>query len=108
MASTLEGPAIEPAAGGPARQLVVLLHGYGYQWFRLIFRDPHECARGVRQAAPRLDAYLDAELERRGLDDSALAHVGFSQGTMLALHVAPRRKAASACVIGFSGHLADA
>jgi phospholipase/carboxylesterase len=145
MASTLEGPAIEPAAGGPARQLVVLLHGYGadgndlialgrewahalphaafvapnapepcadagfgYQWFRLTFRDPHECVRGVRQAAPRLDAYLDAELRRRGLGDSALALVGFSQGTMLALHVAPRRKAAPACVVGFSGHLADA
>ena len=84
------------------------MSGFGLQWFPLTFRDPHEYERGVRQAAPGLQAFLDAALARRGLDDSALALVGFSQGTMMALHVAPRRRTAPAAVVGFSGHLADA
>ena len=29
MAAELDGPRIEPRAGGAARQLVVFLHGYG-------------------------------------------------------------------------------
>ena len=38
-----------------------------------------------------LDRFLDAELARRNLPPSALALVGFSQGTMMALHVGLRR-----------------
>ena len=46
---------------------------------------------GVRRTAPLLDAFLDEELARHGLDDRRLALLGFSQGTMLSLHVGPRR-----------------
>ena len=65
----------------------------GRQWFGLTFRDPNERWIGVNKAAPVLERFLDAELERRNLPPSALALVGFSQGTMMALHVglAPRR-----------------
>ena len=63
----------------------------GRQWFPLTFRDPHERWRGVNHAAPALDAFLDAELARLGLPASKLALVGFSQGTMMALHVGLRR-----------------
>src|SRR5665213_450564 len=59
----------------------------GRQWFPLTMREPTERWRGVNQAAPALDRFLDAELQRRGLPPSALALVGFSQGTMMALHV---------------------
>ena len=49
---------------------------------------------GVNKAGPVLEHFLDAELARRKLPPSALALVGFSQGTMMALHVglAPRRR----------------
>ncbi|MGL4240359.1 MAG: alpha/beta hydrolase [Beijerinckiaceae bacterium] len=77
----------------------------GKQWFALTFRDPDERWRGVNQAQPGLDAFLDAELERHGLDDAALALVGFSQGTMMALHTGLRRKRAPACIVGYSGVL---
>jgi phospholipase/carboxylesterase len=77
----------------------------GKQWFALTFRDPDERWRGVNQARPALDAFLDAELRRHGLDDSKLALVGFSQGTMMALHAGLRRKAAPACIVGYSGVL---
>jgi phospholipase/carboxylesterase len=77
----------------------------GRQWFPLTMRDPDERWRGVTYAHPTLDAFLDAELARHGLDDSRLALVGFSQGTMMALHVGLRRKSAPAAIVGFSGVL---
>jgi phospholipase/carboxylesterase len=85
----------EPCDGAPM----------GRQWFNLTFRDPHERWTGVNAAAPMLNAFLDAELKRRGLPPSALALVGFSQGTMLALHVGLRRAAAPAAIVGYSGML---
>jgi phospholipase/carboxylesterase len=78
---------------------------FGYQWFSLQDRSPEALLQGVRAAATVLDGFLDEELERHGLDDRQLALVGFSQGTMMALHVAPRRAVAMAAVLGFSGAL---
>jgi phospholipase/carboxylesterase len=75
----------------------------GRQWFALTFRDPHERWRGVNQAAPGFDAFIDAELVRHDLPASRLALVGFSQGTMMALHVGLRRAQAPAAILGFSG-----
>ncbi len=137
----LDGPRIEPR-GGPARSLVVFLHGYGAdgndlidigrlwaprlpatafvsphapepcaesptgrQWFPLAGVDPGKLRDGVRSAAPALDAFLDAELKRHSLADDRLALVGFSQGTMMALDVAPRRQHRIAGVVGYSGLL---
>ena len=79
----------------------------GRQWFPLTMRDPNEFARGVADARPALDTFLDAELQRCGLDESACALVGFSQGTMMALHVGPQRKRRLAGILGYSGLLAD-
>jgi phospholipase/carboxylesterase len=78
----------------------------GRQWFPLTMRDPDEPWRGVNAARPGLDAFLDAELARNNLDDARLALVGFSQGTMMALHVGLRRKRAPAAILGYSGLLA--
>jgi len=75
----------------------------GRQWFALTFRDPDERWRGVNAAAPGLNAFLDAELARRKLPPSALALVGFSQGTMMALHVGLRRPTPPAAIVGYSG-----
>ena len=77
----------------------------GYQWFPISNLDPHLMESGARAAAPSVDRFLDKELERYGLDDSRLALVGFSQGTMMALHVGLRRKAPPAAILGFSGVL---
>jgi phospholipase/carboxylesterase len=77
----------------------------GRQWFPLTFRDPNERWRGVNKAAPVLTQFLDAELGRHKLPPSALALVGFSQGTMMALHVGLRRATAPAAIVGYSGIL---
>jgi phospholipase/carboxylesterase len=83
----------EPCAGAPM----------GRQWFALTFRNLDERWRGVNAAAPILNRFLDAELARRKLPDSALALVGFSQGTMMALHVGLRRAKPLAAIVGYSG-----
>jgi phospholipase/carboxylesterase len=77
----------------------------GRQWFNLTFRDPHERWTGVNAAGPGLERFLEAELKRRQLPPSALALVGFSQGTMMALHVGLRRAVAPAAIVGYSGML---
>jgi phospholipase/carboxylesterase len=78
----------------------------GREWFPLTFRDPGERWDGVNMAAPMLESFLDAELQRQNLPPSALALVGFSQGTMMALHVGLRRQVPPAAIVGYSGMLA--
>jgi phospholipase/carboxylesterase len=75
----------------------------GRQWFPLTFRDPNERWTGVNAAAPILNRFLDSELQRRKLPPSALALIGFSQGTMMALHVGLRRDMGPAAIVGYSG-----
>lgn len=138
----LSGPDVAPASGGPAKQLVVFLHGlgadgddlielapyfaaalpdaafvsphgpeacdlapFGRQWFSLRDQSPAAMLAGVRAAAPVLNQFIDAQLAKHGLDDDKLVIVGFSQGTMMALHVALRRPAPPAALVGFSGLL---
>jgi phospholipase/carboxylesterase len=80
----------------------------GRQWFALTERNPAEIWRGAVTAAPVLEHFIDAELARHRLDERALALVGFSQGTMMALHVGPRRARPLAGIVGYSGLLAGA
>jgi phospholipase/carboxylesterase len=77
----------------------------GYQWFGITRMQPDEMLRGVERAAPILNAFVDGELERLGIDASRLALVGFSQGTMMSLHVGLRRAVSPAAIVGFSGAL---
>lgn len=78
----------------------------GRQWFSLRDLNAQAIADGVSAAAPSLDQYLDEQLASHGLTDADLALVGFSQGTMMALHVGLRRRRPCAAVIGYSGLLA--
>ena len=88
----------EPCGGNP----------FGYQWFPIPWLDGSsetDAAAGLKAASADLDAFIDAELAAAGLTDADLALVGFSQGTMISLHIAPRRGQAMAGVVGFSGRL---
>ena len=71
--------------------------------FHSTFRDPDERWVGVNAAAPILNSFLDAELKRHDLPAAALALVGFSQGTMMSLHVGLRRPVAPTAIVGYSG-----
>jgi phospholipase/carboxylesterase len=80
----------------------------GYQWWSLTDPGRDSRAAGVRQAAPLVNAFIDMHRAAYDLPNSRVAFVGFSQGTMMALHVAPRRPEVLAGVVGYSGMLADA
>ena len=79
---------------------------FGYQWFGIARLDPAIAAAGVRAAAPFAESFLDDTMAQYGLDESKTALVGFSQGTMMALHVGLRRNKQLAGIVGFSGMLA--
>jgi phospholipase/carboxylesterase len=79
---------------------------YGYQWFGISRLDPDAMEAGVRAAAPFAEAFIDERLQEHGLGESDTALIGFSQGTMLALHVGLRRERPLAGIVGFSGLLA--
>lgn len=82
--------------------------GFGFQWFPIPWIDGSDVAlaeRGLDLAAQDLNGFLDARLAEEGLGPEALALVGFSQGAMMSLHVAPRRPVAIAGVVAISGRL---
>lgn len=83
---------------------------FGFQWFPipLIDGSSEEVSRaGMERAVADLDAWLDATLAEEGVAASDAVLMGFSQGSMMALHVAPRRPDAVAGIIGISGRLLD-
>ena len=87
-----------PCAGNP----------FGRQWFPIPRFDSSsevEAAVEMNRAADDLNAFLDKRLAEEGLAPAALALVGFSQGAMMSLHIAPRRAVAMAGVVAISGRL---
>ena len=81
---------------------------FGFQWFPIPWIDgssEEEAARGMQAAADDLNAFLDGILVEEDLLPEQMVLLGFSQGSMMSLHVAPRREDPVAGVIAFSGRL---
>ena len=88
----------EPCRGG----------GFGCQWFPIPRMDGSTQAAadaGLDASSGDLNAFLDARLVDEGLPADRLVLVGFSQGAMMSLHVAPRRPQVLAGVVAISGRL---
>ncbi len=49
--------------------------------------------------------YIDEQLKNYEISDDNLALIGFSQGTMMSLHVGLRRENSMRAIVGFSGRL---
>ena len=80
----------------------------GYQWFPIPWLDGSSEAErnaGFERSVGILDTYLTEAMAEEGVSPAQTALIGFSQGTMMSLYVAPRREAAVAGVVGFSGRL---
>jgi len=80
----------------------------GYQWFPIPWIDnssEEEAERGIQSAVEDLNAFLDALMVDEDVLPEQVVLFGFSQGTMMALHVAPRREDAVAGIVAFSGRL---
>ena len=82
----------------------------GYQWFPIPWIDgssEEESSRGMQQAVEDLNAFLDALMVDEDLLPEQVCLFGFSQGTMMSLHVAPRREDPVAGIVAFSGRLLE-
>ncbi|RBI73122.1 phospholipase [Roseovarius sp. TE539] len=80
----------------------------GYQWFPIPWIDGSsevEAERGLLAAADDLNAFLDALMVDEDVLPEQVVLFGFSQGTMMALQVAPRREDEVAGIVAFSGRL---
>ena len=80
----------------------------GLQWFPIPWIDgssEEESERGLLAAADDLNAFLDALMVDEDVLPEQVVLFGFSQGTMMALHVAPRREDEVAGIVAFSGRL---
>jgi phospholipase/carboxylesterase len=81
---------------------------FGFQWFPIPWIDgssEEESMRGMMQAVDDLNAFLDALMVDEDVLPEQVVLFGFSQGTMMALHVAPRREDEVAGIVAFSGRL---
>ncbi|MEO9780365.1 MAG: alpha/beta fold hydrolase [Sedimentitalea sp.] len=79
-----------------------------YQWFPIPWIDgssEEEAMRGMTAAVDDLNAFLDALMVDEDVLPEQVVLFGFSQGTMMALYVGPRREDAVAGIVGFSGRL---
>jgi phospholipase/carboxylesterase len=80
----------------------------GFQWFPIPWIDgssEEEAERGMAAATEDFDAFLDALMVDEDVLPEQVVLFGFSQGTMMSLHVAPRREDPVAGIVGFSGRL---
>lgn len=81
---------------------------FGYQWFPIPWLDGSteaQAKESMGRSVGLLNTFLDKVLADEGLTADRMVVVGFSQGTMMALHVLPRRDQAVAGIVGFSGRL---
>ncbi|NBO21319.1 MAG: phospholipase [Rhodobacteraceae bacterium] len=81
---------------------------FGYQWFPVPWIDGSseaEQAAGLAAAAEDIDGFLTAEMAHYGVGPDQTVVFGFSQGAMMALHVAPRRPSPLAGVVAIAGRL---
>ncbi len=82
----------------------------GFQWFPIPWIDgssEQEAKAGLMRAAADLDAFLDGVMVDEDMLPEQVMLLGFSQGSMMALHVAPRREDPVAGIVAFSGRLLE-
>jgi len=85
----------------------------GYQWFDLTLDKEEVILEKSLIAEEKLNIFLDQVLDNFQLDPSNLALVGFSQGCMISIQIALKKKKQINCLIGYSGkvinqkHLSD-
>lgn len=78
----------------------------GNQWFDLRQWNPFEIMKSLQALTPEFNSYLDHLLKTYDLPPKKLALVGFSQGAVLALHIALHRLPCAG-VLSYSGAFLD-
>ena len=75
----------------------------GFHWFNIWDRTPFQIEQDLRAVIPAVTDYITLQAARFGLGLEDVALVGFSQGTMLSLHVGLRAMPQVAGIIGYAG-----
>ena len=92
---------------------VCTVNPQGYQWFDLTTEEEKIILEKSLVAEEKLNIFLDQVLDNFQLDLSSLALVGFSQGCMISIQTALKKKKQINCLVGYSGkvvnqkHLSD-
>ena len=92
---------------------VCAVNAQGYQWFDLNTEDDKIILEKSLVAEKKLNTFLDQVLNNFQLDVRNLALVGFSQGCMIIIQTALKKKEQINCLVGYSGkiinkqHLSD-
>ena len=85
----------------------------GYQWFDLSLDKEELILEKSLVAEEKLNTFIDQILNNFQLEPNKLALVGFSQGCMMSIQIALKKKKQISCLIGYSGkvinqkHLSD-
>lgn len=82
----------------------------GREWFPIPWIDGSsevDARLVMEQAINTTNIFIDEMIKAENVDINNTILLGFSQGTMLSLHLAPRRDTALAGVVGFSGRLLE-
>ncbi len=80
----------------------------GYEWFPIPWIDgssEQAALAGMAESSETLDSWLTDTIKAEGVTPSQTVLFGFSQGTMMSLHIAPRRTEPLAGIVGISGRL---
>ena len=84
---------------------VCAINSQGYQWFDLTTEDEEIILEKSLVAEKKLNVFLDQILDNFQLDAKNLALVGFSQGCMMIIQTALKRKDKINCLLGYSGKI---
>ena len=82
---------------------VCAVNPQGYQWFDLSTDKEEVILEKSLVAEAKLNTFLDQILDNFQLHENNLALVGFSQGSMMVVQVALKKKEQINCLIGYSG-----
>ena len=89
------------------------VNSQGYQWFDLSSDKEELILEKSLVAEEKLNTFIDQILNNFQLEPNKLALVGFSQGCMMSIQIALKKKKQISCLIGYSGkvinqkHLSD-
>ena len=82
---------------------VCKVNSEGFQWFDLMDQTDDEILSKSLIAEKKLDSFINEVIEKNKIDNKKVALVGFSQGCMISLQTALKRKDEIKCLIGYSG-----
>ena len=84
---------------------ICAINPQGYQWFDLNSENEEIILEKSLIAEEKLSTFIDQVLDNFQLEPKNLALVGFSQGCMIGIQIALKKKKQINCLVGYSGKI---